>query len=175
MGLTELKNHLRELKHETLVKQIAELYRKYEPVKEHYDLYLTQNENELLKLYKQRIREYLRPQPGEKTKEVLAEKAIREFKKPQTSIRAQIELRLFFVECGVRYSIKHEGVSDNYCIGLVNQFQIILDLLAKNNLLDEFEKRALRILNQTYKGYWEFYHYIFEIYNRHYETTYLLK
>ena len=52
MGLRELKAELKQLDNDTLIKHIAELYKKYKPVKEYFDFFINPNEKEIIEQYK---------------------------------------------------------------------------------------------------------------------------
>ena len=48
MGLRELKAELKQLDNDALINHIAELYKKYKPVKEYFDFFINPNEKEII-------------------------------------------------------------------------------------------------------------------------------
>lgn len=54
MGLRAVKSELNKLDKGDLTKHIAELYKKYKPVKEYFDFYANPDEKKLLEQYKKK-------------------------------------------------------------------------------------------------------------------------
>ena len=68
MGLKEIKEELLNLDKDILVKHFLELYKKYDSVKEYFNFYINPNEDELLKKYKDKVREGFFPKRGMRLK-----------------------------------------------------------------------------------------------------------
>ena len=75
MGLKEVKSELIKLDKATLIKHISELYKKYKPVKEYFDININTDENKILDQYKEKVTEGFIPRRGNQLKLSISRKA----------------------------------------------------------------------------------------------------
>ncbi len=169
MGLKEVKIELKKLNKEELIKQISELYKKYKPVKEYFDFYINPDETALLKEYKEKVREGFYPKDGFQLKLSLSRKAINDFKKLGASKESIFDLLLYFVECGVQFTIDYGDIDEAFYESIENTYERAISLISKENLLDKFQDRAIKIVNDTSGMGWWFHDNLEEMYFKYYE------
>ncbi len=153
MGLREVKSELNKLDKATLIKHIAELYKKYKPVKEYFDFYVNPDEEKLLEQYKEKVTEGFFPKRGYKIKLSISRKAINDFKKLEVSEKIFADLLLHFVECGVKLTNKYGDIDENFYSSVANTYAKALDIIDNNNLLEKFQERALKIVSDLIRWY----------------------
>jgi hypothetical protein len=64
MGFREVKSELKKLDRDELIRHISELYKKFKPVKEYFDFYVSLDEDEVLMRYKDKVKEGFYPKRG---------------------------------------------------------------------------------------------------------------
>jgi hypothetical protein len=106
INLTILKKHLKTRSQEELINDIAELYKRFQPVKDYYQIQLApQDETQVAAKYKKIIEDEFFPARGYgRAKLSVAKKAITEYKKVNKTIVGIIDIMLFYVEQGVRFT-----------------------------------------------------------------------
>jgi len=169
MGFRELKSELQKLDKADLIKHISELYKKFKPVKEYFDFYLSPDELEILNRYKERVQEGFYPKRGDQLKLSISRKAINDFKKLGTSVDALADLMLFYVECGVEFTNDFGDINESFYISIETTYAKTLELISKENLLSKFEERAGKIVEESSEIGWGFADYIAEVYFTYYD------
>ncbi len=169
MGLREVKSELNKLDKKELIKHISELYKKYKPVKEYFDFYINPDEKKLLEQYKEKVKEGFFPKRGFQLKLSISRKAINDFKKLGTSAESLADLLLYFVENGVEFTNKYGDIDENFYTSVESTYSNALEIIDKNGLLDNFKKRAYKIVTDTDEIGWGFQDYLEDLYYLHYE------
>lgn len=168
MGLRELKSELKRKDKEVLIKHISELYKKYKSVKEYFDFYVNPNENEMLEKYKEKVREGFYPKRGWNLKLSISRKAINDFKKLGTSQENIADLMLYYVECGVEFTIEYGDIDENFYTSVENTYVRALELMEKESILEKFKDRCEKIVNDTSGIGWGFHDYLGDVYYEFY-------
>jgi hypothetical protein len=169
MGLREVKLELKKLDNEALIKHISELYKKYKPVKEYFDFYINPDESEILKQYKEKVREGFYPKRGDRLRLSISRKAINDFKKLGTSRDSLADLLLYYVECGVELTNEYGDIDENFYISIENTYGTVLELMSEENILEKFKDRASVIVDETENIGWGFHDYLKDVFYEHYE------
>jgi hypothetical protein len=169
MGFSEVKSELKKLDKEDLIKHISELYKKYKPVKEYFDFYISQEENKILELYKDKVAEGFFPKRGDQLKLSISRKAINDFKKLGTSQESVADLLLHFVENGVEFTNNYGDINESFYTSIENTYHNALDLLAKNGILERFKGRAFKVIADTEGIGWGFHDYLADLYYQYFE------
>lgn len=169
MGLKELKSQLNKHSKAELVKHISELYKKFKPVKEYFDFYLNPDEAEILEKYKAKVRLGFYPKSGFDIKLSIARSAINEFKKLGTSKEALADLLLYYVECGIELTNEFGDIDENFYTSLENTFDSALKQMNEEEILNKFEARAHRIVENTLNIGWGFHDYLSHLYYTYYK------
>ncbi len=168
MGLREVKSELNKQDKETLIKHISELYKKFKPVKEYFDFYLNPNEEEILKKYKEMVREGFFPKRGFALKLSISRKAINDFKKLGTSEESLVDLLLYYAECGVEFTNEYGDIDENFYTSIENTYDKALKIAEKERVFEKFKNRAYSLVEETVDIGWGFHDYLSEVYYKHY-------
>lgn len=169
MGLREVKKELNRLDKADLIKHIAELYKKYKPVKQYFDFYIDPDEKKLLEEYKEKVAEGFFPKRGFQLKLSVSRKAINDFKKLGPSPESLADLLLVYVENGVEFTTEFGDIDEGFYTSVENTFASALNLMSENRLLDKFQARARKILRDTEHMGWGFHDYLSELYYQYYD------
>jgi hypothetical protein len=149
MGLKEIKEELLNQDKNTLVKHLVELYNKYDSVKEYFNFYINPNEDELLKKYKEKVREGFYPKRGMRLKLSLSRKAISDFSKLEPSKEKYADLMLYYVECGVEFINEFGDISESFYTSAENSFVKSLRLFQEEDVLEKYKERVSNLAKET--------------------------
>jgi Family of unknown function (DUF6155) len=170
MSLTDLKKELKKFDKNKLINLISELYKKHKPVKDFFDFYVQPDEKGLFEKYKTRVFEAFYPKRGFHLKLKDARQAISDFKKFAPSNYLLAELMLFYVECGVQFTNDFGDIDENFYLSMEKMFNQTLSLMKSEDLLDQFNNRAAKILTDTNGMGWGFFDTLCDIYYNYYEV-----
>ncbi|MDZ7847206.1 MAG: DUF6155 family protein [Owenweeksia sp.] len=168
MSLRELKMELQKQSKADLIKHIAELYKKYKPLKEYFSFYMHPDEKALLEEYKQKVYEGFYPKRGEDIKLAVARKAINAFKKLGASEEKQVELELYFVQCGVDILNDYGDMWEAFYTSMENTYDRALSKAAQLGILDKVKPYAQKINEEGQDKGWGFSDFIYDAYFQHY-------
>jgi hypothetical protein len=170
MGFIDVKKELVKLEKDKLIGLISELYKNNKGVKEYLDFYANPNEDILFEKYKDKVYEAFYPKRGYALKLSEGKKAISEFKKLKPSPVLLADLMFHYVETGISFTNDFGDIDERFYSSLESVFGQSLLLMKKENLLDEFEVRANKMLEDTSSMGWGFYdtlsYIYFEFYNK---------
>ena len=169
MSVKEIKNKLRNLSQKSLIELIMDLYNKNKSVQEQLDFYFDPNESELLKIYKSKILEAFYPKRGDMFHLNIGKKAITDFKKMKPSLESQIDLMLYYVECGVKLTNEYGDIDEKFYSSLESVYRDSLKFIDNNDLHKKFKERALRIVEDTIDIGWGFHDYLGDLYYQIYQ------
>ncbi|OJV26754.1 MAG: hypothetical protein BGO32_07820 [Bacteroidetes bacterium 37-13] len=163
MGLTDIKKELKKLDKDKLIDLVADLYKKNKSVKEFFDFYVNPDERELFEKYRDKVFEAFYPKRGYNYKLKDGKQAISDFKKLGTSTDLLADLMLFYVETGVKFTNDYGDVNESYYKSLATTFVDSLTLMSKENLLDKFEGRVVKVVDDTSGIGWGFHDYLVQV------------
>jgi len=169
MGVKEIRASLRDLSKESLIEFILGLYQKNKSVKEQLDFHFNPNETELLKSYKIKVLEAFYPKRGDIFHLKVGKKAKSDFIKLKTSIAAQIDLIIYYVECGVKLTKEYGDIDENFYSSLEGVYLKAMKLIEKTKLHEKFEDRAFEIVDETKNIGWGFHDFLADIYGDTYK------
>ncbi|MET4083858.1 hypothetical protein ABIB40_003831 [Pedobacter sp. UYP30] len=92
-------------------------------------------------------------------------KAISDFKKLGPSSILIVDLMLFYVETGVKFTNEYGDISESFYSVLEATYGAALKLMRKENLLMEFKDRAEEIVHDTRNIGWSFHYYLSHVYS----------
>ena len=164
MGLTDIKKELNKFDKNKLINIIADLYKRNKSVKEFFDFYVNPNEKELFEKYRDKVFEAFYPKRGYDFKLKDGKKAISNFKKLGASAGLIADLMLFYVETGVNFTNDFGDIDENFYKSLGKTYVEALTLLQKENLLDQFQDRANKVIKDTEDIGWGFHDYLANVY-----------
>ncbi len=172
MGLRDIKKELRKLEQDKLIDLVADLYKKNKSVKDFFDFYINPDERELFMKYQDKVFEAFYPRRGFNYKLKDGKQAISDFKKYSSSSELLAELMLFYVETGVKFTNDFGDINAPFYKSLATCFVDSLRLMSKENLLDKFEDRVEKLVDDTDGIGWSFHDYIVQVWIDFYPSEY---
>jgi len=163
MGLTEIKKELKKLDKDKLIDLVADLYKKNKSVKEFFDFYVNPDERELFNKYRDKVFEAFYPRRGFNYKLKDGKQAISDFKKLGPSADLLADLMLFYVETGVKFTNDFGDINEAFYKSLATTFVDTLTLMDKENLLDKFQEKVGKIIDETSRIGWGFHDYLVQV------------
>jgi len=168
MGLTDIKKELKKLDKDKLIDLIADLYKKNKSVKEFFDFYIEPNEIELFNKYRERVFNAFYPKRGFNYNLKDGKTAISDFKKLGPSSELLADLMLFYVETGVEFTNDFGDINEAFYSSLEKTYLSALTLMKKENLLDKFADRTLKVVSVTSEMGWGFHDYLADVHAEFY-------
>lgn len=161
-----MKRNLNESTKEQLVKDIVDLFKKNEFVKDYYkSKYGDDNSLSVFIKHKDIIENEFFPENGFGDARLsVAKKAITEFKKICSEKALIAELMVFYVENGVKYTDCYGDINEQFYLSMEGMYERALKLITDNGLADSFNERCLEIVHDTADMGWGFHGQLCEIY-----------
>lgn len=169
MGLTDIKKELKKLDKDKLVDLVIDLYKKNKSVKEFLDFYVNPDERELFNKYRDKVLEAFYPKRGNIFKLKDGKQAISDFKKLEPSADLLADLMLFYVETGVGFTNDFGFIDQAFYSSIATTYITALTLMKKEDLLDKFADRAVKVVNETSDIDWGFHDFLIEVYSDFYD------
>lgn len=170
MGLTDIKKELKKLDKDKLIDLVADLYKKNKSVKEFFDFYVNPDERKLFEKYRAKVFEAFYPKRGYNYKLKDGKQAISDFKKLGTSTELLADLMLCYVETGVKFTNDFGDINETFYKSLATTFVDSLTLMRKEDLLDKFENRVGKVVDDTSGIGWGFHDYLVQVWIDFYPT-----
>ncbi len=172
LTLRELKQYLKQRSHDDLVSDITELFSKLDAVKDFYQVRLVGGyDQQLFETYKARIKNEFFPARGYGTAKLsVARKAIADYKKMSSSPEALVDLMVFYVEMGVRFTNEYGDIDERFYLSMESMFEQVSKLIVKHGLQRQFEARCRAIVRNTSGIGWGFHDTLSEIYSESFGT-----
>jgi hypothetical protein len=166
LNLNHLKKYLRDCTQEELISDILELIKRFPQVKDYYQLKLNpQGESEIAKKYKKIIEDEFFPARGfGKARLSVAKKAISEYKKVCITEIGMIDMMLFHVEQGVKYTRAYGDIDESFYYSIEGTYEKALSEIMKTGLEETFEERCRRIVEDTSEIGWGFHDNLSDMY-----------
>jgi hypothetical protein len=171
VNITELKKHLIALSKEELVKEISNLYRKNNFVKDYYmTKYSSDDGQSILIKYKNMIENEFFPEFGiGEARLSVAKKSIAEFKKLSNDAESIAELMVFYVETGVRYTDCYGDINESFYMSMESMFERAANFIVDQSLGYKFKDRCMKIVDDTINMGWGFHDELGDIYFGHFD------
>jgi hypothetical protein len=172
--LRELKRYLNDRSQTELINDIAELFNRLDAVKDFYSFRLVGGYDEqLVETHKQRIKNEFFPTRGfGSAKLSVARKAITDYKKVASSAEGVVELMVFYVEMGVRFTNEYGDIDEAFYNSMESMYEQAAKLIVKHEMQDKFESRCRKIVSDTSGIGWGFHDELSELYAEYfYEYT----
>ncbi len=166
INLTILKKHLKTRSQAELIADIAELYKRFQPVKDYYQIQLyPQDEKQVVAKYKKIIEDQFFPSRGYgRAKLSVAKKAITEYKKVNRTIVGLIDIMLFYVEQGVKFTDAYGDIDESFYFSMETMYEKAIREMIEHQEQDTFQKRCQKIVNDTSEMGWGFHDTLSDIY-----------
>jgi hypothetical protein len=126
-----------------IISLVLNLYDVKKEAKEYLDYVISPNEKEQFEKAKKKIiNEYFPAKGDGKARLSVAKEAISDFSKLKPSVELEAELLMFLVECGCQFTYEYGDISEQFYIGMENNFAKALAFMSKHDLLDRFTSKA---------------------------------
>ena len=166
INLTDIKQYLKKASQEELISDVTELFKKFPAVQDYYQIKLyPEDEQEIAAKYKKIIEDQFFPSRGlGKAKLSVAKKAISDYKKVCQNQATLIDIMLFYVEQGVKFTNAYGDIDEPFYLSMEGVYQQVVEIIIKANLKDIFEQRCRKIMKDTEDIGWGFHDMLTEIY-----------
>lgn len=166
ISLNHLKKYLKDCPKEELISDISELIKRFPQVKDYYQLKLNpQDELEVSTKYKKIIEDEFFPARGYgKARLSVAKKAISEYKKVCITEIGMIDVMLFYVEQGVKFTNAYGDIDESFYNSIEGTYEKAISGIKKTGLAESFEERCRKIVEDTSDIGWGFHDNLSDIY-----------
>jgi len=177
MSVSKLKTLLADKSQKELISEIAELYKKLNSVKDFYDVQLNDLEGEVvLQKYKNVIQNEFFPTRGYGDARLsVAKKSVMDFKKLFGLTEGLVELAIFYVEIGVKYTVSYGDINEAFYNSMERMYLKALEWMKELNILDHFKDRAEAICMHTNGIGWGFHDYLCQTFDDFFDDEALRK
>lgn len=175
-NLRSLKQYLRLRTKEELVNQIAELFTKFEQVKDYYHVKLHHGEDDtpVRDKYKATIKDVFFPKRGGFTDDFprlsVARKSVMDYKKVAASNAGVADVMLFYVESGVQFTNQYGDIDEPFYNSMESMYERALKLIVENEMQELFERRCKQIVYDTSDIGWGFQAGLDSLYDKYFEN-----
>jgi hypothetical protein len=164
-----LKRYLSGLTKEQLIEQIIELNKKYKDVKTYYEFFLNPDSSKKSEKVKTVILHCFFPTRSYKLRLKDARKAVNDFKKLSPNEASLLDVMLYYVECGVRFTNDFGDIDEPFYNSVASMFRQAGTLyiqMAKNKDLHD---RAEKIMKDTNGIGWGFHDELVDVYHNYFK------
>ena len=163
----EVRKYLESRSHAELVSDIVMFFTQFDGVKEYYSTLLGHGySEELLEKYKTVIRKEFFPARGYGSARLsIARKAINDYKKVSRNLLGLVDLMIFYVEMGVRYTNEYGDINEAFYNSMESVYDGALKLIASNGLQDQYQTRCHKIVTDTRDIGWGFHDNLSDMYH----------
>lgn len=172
MQKVSLKKYFSEKTKERLIEELQLLAKRFPQVREYYHFQLSPVKQEkILHEYKKRIKREFFPERGFGGGRLTVGKTpILQFLKISASPDKLVDLMLYYVEQGVRYTLAYGDIDEPFYESIESIYEDALGLIKENNLYDEFSSRCKKVMTYTNNMGWGFGDYIEELFEKYYKS-----
>ena len=162
----ELRKYLETKSTTDLVSDIVLFFTQFDGVKEYYSAHLGHGYSEdLLEKYKTIIRKEFFPTRGFGSARLsIARKAITDYKKVSQNLLGLVDLMLFYVEMGVRFTNEYGDITEAFYNSMESVYDGALKLITSNDLHEHFQIRCQKIVTDTRNIGWGFHDTLNDMY-----------
>jgi hypothetical protein len=170
INLNDLKQYLKKCSQEELISDIAELFKKFPSVKDYYQIKLySQEDTEIIAKYKKIIESEFFPSRGlGRARLAVAKKAISDYKKICQTDAALIDIMIFYVEQGVKFTNAYGDIDEPFYLSMEGVYKQAVELIIKSNLKENFQQRCRKITSDTSSTGWGFHDSLIEVYEEYF-------
>jgi Family of unknown function (DUF6155) len=166
-NLTILKHYLKQCSKEELISDISEIFQKFQPVRNYYQVKLSpQDKTAVSTKYKKIIEDEFFPKRGYgKAKLSVAKKAVLDYKKISGTPASVADIMIFYVEQGVKFTSAYGDIDESFYNSMESMYEKAIDWVVKYDIQGAFEERCRRIVEDTSGMGWEFHEGLSHIYS----------
>jgi Family of unknown function (DUF6155) len=171
LSLTVVKAHLKNCSKEELIADITELFKRFQPVQDYYQVKISpQATTNIDKKYKKIIEDEFFPARGYgNAKLSVAKKAISDYRKICTKADEVADIMLFYVEQGVKYTNSYGDINESFYNSMEGMYEKAIQWIFKYKIQDIFEERCQKIMEDSSGIGWGFSDAMYHIYEEAFE------
>jgi sugar-specific transcriptional regulator TrmB len=156
--LNDVKRYLKTLSKDELEKELLNVYKNFKDVKDYLSIKIDEgNSEEILIDYKNKILDEFFPDKGIGKHDFNnIRKNISNFKKVCSNNRQIVDLILYAVEQGVRYTNTYGDINENFYVNVGKLFIEAINHMIDNEIAIEYIKRCDKIVDDTSEVGWGF-------------------
>jgi Family of unknown function (DUF6155) len=157
-SLTVVKAHLKNCSKEELIADITELFKRFQPVQDYYQVKISpQAATNIDKKYKKIIEDEFFPARGYgDAKLSVAKKAISDYRKICTKAEEVADIMLFYVEQGVKYTNAYGDINESFYNSMEGMYEKAIQWIFKYKIQDIFAERCQKIMEDSSGIGWGF-------------------
>ncbi len=159
ISVRTLRNQLKQRSQNDLIEELVLLFSRFDDVRNYYQFQLSgEPDEDVVAKYKAAIAEEFSThgRPGEGRLSV-ARRVVNQYKKVAPSERSLIDLMLFYVEAGVKYTNAFGDIDEPFYNSMESMYERTLETIVKHELQAEFEHRCMKIVTDTSGIGWGFH------------------
>jgi hypothetical protein len=166
-SLTDLKKYLKNSSKEDLISDILELFKRFNSVKDYYQIKVSpQEEIKVSAKYKKIVEDEFFPTRGlGKAKLSVAKKGVAEYKKIAESPVAVADIMLFYVEQGVKYTNAYGDIDEPFYNSMESMYEKSVEWIIRYEIQDIFKNRCIKIVEDTSGIGWGFHDALSDIFS----------
>ncbi|NDJ75052.1 MAG: hypothetical protein GYB65_02235 [Chloroflexi bacterium] len=172
LSVRDLQVYLKQRTHEELAKDIVTLFRRFDAVKDYYQLQLDETSvKAITDRYKAVIRQEFFPERGfGKARLSVARRAITDCMKLVTSQHDIADLVLYYVEMGVEFTGAYGDIDEPFYNSMESMYERAAKFISQHNMQNQFAARCWKILRDTSGMGWGFHDRLSAIYDEYFEA-----
>ncbi len=165
--IREVRKYLEAKSHADLVSDIVLFCTQFDGVKEYYSTQLGHGYSEdLLEKYKAIVRKEFFPARGfGQARLSIARKAINDYKKVSRNLPGLVDLMLFYVEMGVRYTNEYGDIHEGFYTSMESVYDGALKMITANGLQAQYQTRCYKAVTDTHGMGWGFHDTLSHMYH----------
>ncbi len=163
----DVKRNIKGFSNPELIELIGDLYRLSENNKEFFHTRFSLSEDSLAS-YKRIIQDGIHPylEGGETLDIGLSEDAIKRYSKAIDDVKGEIELMVFFVECGNNFTLSYGDIDEEFYDSLLCMYEKAIQNVTELPIKEQkvFKKRLREIMNSASGIGWGYHDGLHELY-----------
>ena len=173
VNVRSLKQYLKQRSKDELIGEIADLFAKFEPVREYYQVKLNRDDDQYLReKYREIIKHEFFPDRGfGKLRLSVAKKAISDYKKVSESKEGLADLMLYYVEMGVAFTEAYGDIDEPFYNSVEGMYERVVEFVFQHGLQDQFQARCRQIVDETRGMGWGFHDGLSQTYGQYFGRT----
>jgi hypothetical protein len=161
-----LNQYLKNFSKDELIREILELSKTFGSVKDYYQIKLSpQKELLISEKYKKIIQNEFFPTRGiGKARLSVAKKAIVDFIKVSETPTSVVDIMLFYVEQGVKFTNAYGDINEPFYESMEKMYEVAVECMSKHKIKEAFKERCRKIVEDTSDMGWGFYDNLEQLY-----------
>ena len=171
MSVRQFNQYLSGKSSEQLTKELSDLYKNIPAVRDYYAMRMDDNgKQEVLAKFKTVIDQEFFPKRGMPNGRLsVVRKAVMDFKKLNGVNAELLELALYYVEVGVKFTQTYGDIDEPFYNSMESMYFNALKWAAQLQLLPNYQTQFLTMVHQTSEMGWGFHDGLLESYQQFYD------